>query len=103
MEQIVFLDKDASRVVLRRKPTFPHEWREYPHTPQEVMAERLRFVFKSGHTEEVNVKSWTYERDRRGDRSLEWTRLDGDTRIVYFEMDEVVMLTSTTLDGSDGR
>jgi glycerate dehydrogenase len=41
MEQIVFLDRNAIRVPLR-SPSFPHEWKEYPHTPPDEVAARLR-------------------------------------------------------------
>ncbi|RYX85000.1 D-2-hydroxyacid dehydrogenase [bacterium] len=40
MERIVFLDRNAIRVPLRT-PAFPHEWQEYPHTPDEQIAQRL--------------------------------------------------------------
>lgn len=39
-QRIVFLDRNAIRVPLRR-PDVPHEWREYPHTPPELVASRL--------------------------------------------------------------
>ncbi len=42
MEQrIVFLDRRAIRVPLRA-PAFPQHWSEYPHTPPELIAARLR-------------------------------------------------------------
>jgi glycerate dehydrogenase len=39
-ERIVFLDRKAIRVPLRR-PTFPHLWHEYAHTPPEQTIRRL--------------------------------------------------------------
>ena len=39
-QRIVFLDRNAIRVPLRR-PDVPHEWREYPHTPPELVVSRL--------------------------------------------------------------
>ncbi len=40
MERIVFLDRDAIRVPVRR-PEFKHEWQEYPYTPPDKVVERL--------------------------------------------------------------
>ena len=41
MLRIVFLDRDSLRADLRR-PSFPHEWCEYPETAPEEIVERLR-------------------------------------------------------------
>lgn len=38
---VVFLDRDSLVVDLRR-PSFPHEWREYPATTPDQVAERLQ-------------------------------------------------------------
>ncbi|CAM3605190.1 Glycerate dehydrogenase [Deinococcus saxicola] len=38
---VVFLDRRAISVPLR-PPAFAHEWREYPHTPPELIIERLQ-------------------------------------------------------------
>lgn len=40
-QRLVFLDRDAIRVPLR-KPLFPHSWQEYPHTSPDLTRERLR-------------------------------------------------------------
>src|SRR5512137_1300626 len=41
VERIVFLDRSAIRVELR-KPRFPHEWVEYSTTSKDKIVERLR-------------------------------------------------------------
>jgi len=41
VEKVVFLDRNAIRVPLR-KLAFPHEWHEYAHTPPELVVERLQ-------------------------------------------------------------
>ena len=41
MERIVFLDRETVRAEIK-KPAFPHEWREYPHTAPHEVAARLR-------------------------------------------------------------
>lgn len=41
MEKIVVLDRSDMPAELRA-PSFPHEWREYPDTPPELLVERLR-------------------------------------------------------------
>ncbi len=48
-QRIVFLDRNAIRVPLRR-PNFPHVWQEYPYTPPELTVERLRDVDSAGAT-----------------------------------------------------
>lgn len=40
LPRVVFLDRKALRVPLRR-PAFPHVWQEYPHSPAELTVERL--------------------------------------------------------------
>ena len=40
-QRIVFLDRKAISVPLRQ-PSFPHEWREYEHTPDELTVARLQ-------------------------------------------------------------
>jgi len=48
-QRIVFLDRNAIRVPLRR-PSFPHLWRDYPHTPPDQTIARLRDVDGGGAT-----------------------------------------------------
>lgn len=40
MERIVFLDRDSLRATIRR-PSFRHEWTDYPATPPKQVASRL--------------------------------------------------------------
>ena len=48
-QRIVFLDRNAVRVPLRR-PAIPHRWYEYPHTPAQLVVPRLADAGGGGAT-----------------------------------------------------